>query len=255
MQPSQIPFIALILFAGAAIQGAVGFSYALFATPLLVWLGVPLTHCIVLVGVSSLVQSLTGSRRLRADVPWKEVFRSIVVRWSTLLVGLLVLRRLVGLPLPAIRLFLGIVICLLVGMQMSLSSLKPVPRLHWGWNVLAAGCSGFFAGLVGMGGPPLVLYALAHDWSPARTKGYLFSIFMLTIPVQLVLMFAAFGGGILMAAVLGAVLATLTFTGCIFGMRLSAAMSKPMLRRLAYGLLLLIGVNSIVQPVLFYLQT
>ena len=45
----------------------------------------------------------------------------------------------------------------------------------FGQNTLTFTGSGVLAGLCGMGGPPLVLWAMAHDWPTQRIRGFLFA--------------------------------------------------------------------------------
>ena len=66
-------------------------------------------------------------------------------------------------------------------------------RLAVGWTVVAAGGSGFLAGKVGMGGRPLVLYALAHKWDRDRFRAFLWSQFLLVLPVLAVALAIRFG--------------------------------------------------------------
>lgn len=69
MEIGKLAAIGVVLLIAAVGQSAVGFGFALFATPALVWLGVDLPHAIALVSTCSMIQSAMGARELRASVP------------------------------------------------------------------------------------------------------------------------------------------------------------------------------------------
>ena len=48
--------------------------------------------------------------------------------------------------------------------------------------------SGFLAGWLGMGGPPVIFWLLSGRQDAKKTRAFLFSIYVLTIPFQLALM-------------------------------------------------------------------
>jgi len=98
---------ALILGLASFIQSAVGFAYALFATPLLVWIGIPLQQVIVIVAVGSIIQSLVGVKTLHAAVPWKTVILSVLLNFTGLTGGLLILRRIIRMDFRYILLTVG----------------------------------------------------------------------------------------------------------------------------------------------------
>lgn len=69
----------IICLVGMA-QSAVGFGYALFATPLLMLIGIPLPNVIALVATCSMSQAIIGARKLHASVPWRLSLTATVVR-------------------------------------------------------------------------------------------------------------------------------------------------------------------------------
>jgi len=79
---------------------------------------------------------------------------------------------------------IGGILCLLVAIQY-LWRQHPVKAMHWGWGGLAFIGSGLLAGLCGMGGPPLVIWSMAHDWPAEKTRGFLFAVFATSIPTKL----------------------------------------------------------------------
>jgi uncharacterized membrane protein YfcA len=235
--------ICVIIFLAAMGQSAVGFGASLFATPLLIFLGLPLPNAIALVTTCALLQATMGARRLRAEVPWRLALTSTGVRLLSLFAGILVLRELVQFDADDIRMVIGFLLCLLVLVQLVWKP-HPVPSLHWGWAGLAFLSSGFIAGICGMGGPPLVLWLMAHDWSPRKTRGFLFAVFATTIPIQIALLWWTFGASIPWMVAFGFALFPAVYLGTAIGLPIGNRMQKSRLRAIAYGILLLIGISS-----------
>ena len=245
MEPITVILAGLIVFLSAVAQSTAGFGYALFATAPLLWLGIPLPNVIVLVTTCSLMQSTLGARRLRAHVPWRLVLTGTAVRLVGVVVGLLLLRRLVSLDRDTVRLVIGSVLCLLVIVQLLVRP-RPVERVHPGWTAPAFLTSGLLAGFCAMGGPPLVLWLMAHDWSTQKTRGLLFAAFAISIPFQITFMALTFGTTVLRTVVLGIAYLPLVYLGARIGMPLGDRMSRRKLRALAYSILLFIGAAAIV---------
>ena len=109
-----------------------------------------------------------GARKLRAAVPWRLALTATAFRLASLIVGLFVLKKLVVLSPEYIKMVVGGILCVVVVFQF-LWRVQPAEAVHWFWGGLAFIASGLLAGVCGMGGPPLVLWALAHKWSAERT--------------------------------------------------------------------------------------
>lgn len=227
----------------AAAQSAVGFGYALFATPLLVWIGIPLPNVITLVATCSMIQAIIGARTLRATVPWRLSLTATSVRLASVVVGLVLLKKLASLNPDHVRAVIGCVLCILVASQMLWRPVV-VKALHWGWGGLAFVGSGLLAGAVGMGGPPLVLWSMAHDWSTQKTRGFLFAVFATSIPFQIVLLSLTFGRSILWYAVIGIAFLPLVYLGAAMGLPVGNRMEKNRLRGIAYAILFAIGISA-----------
>ena len=249
MDTSTIFGAGLVIFLAGTAHSVVGFGYSLFATPLLVMIGIPLPRAITLVATCSLFQSGLGTIALRRHVPWRTVFSAVAVRVAGMLVGILYLKKLAALNMDHMRLTVGLVLCALVLLQM-LWKPRPVPKSHWGWAGLAFSSSGILAGLVGMGGPPLVLWLMAHDWTTRRIRGFLFAVFTTTLPLQLGLLTLTFDVSILRYAGLGLAFVPLVFLGSRIGLPLGDRMPRAGLRRVAYLILLVIGGSAVLQALL-----
>lgn len=247
MEPLLLAGIAGIIFLGGIIQGAIGFAYALFVTPILVWMGVSLPDTIVIVATCSFVQSGMATLRLRRELPWRPVAWAVAVRLPAMVAGVLLLRELTLFPIDTVKLVLGCLICLLVTLQIA-CKVTPVDRLHPGWGAVAFLSSGFLTGVSGMGGPPLVMWVMAHDWSSVKTRVFLFAIMTASFPLQLGLLYGGFGAGILKGLLLGLLLTPAVFLGSRIGIPLGNSLPKPLLRNVAYLVLIAIGIGAIVQP-------
>jgi len=242
----------IICLAGMG-QSAVGFGYALFATPLLVWIGIPLPNVIVLVATCGMIQAIIGARKLHAAVPWRLSLTATAIRLASVIIGLFLLKRLVVLNTNHIRMMIGCILCLLVAIQI-LWRPQPVKSMHWGWAGIAFSASGLLAGICGMGGPPLVLWSMAHDWSTQKTRGFLFAVFATSIPVQIVLLSLTFGTSILWNAAVGIAFLPLVYLATAIGLPIGNRMAKDKLSHIAYAILLVIGISAVVPAILTQLK-
>jgi uncharacterized membrane protein YfcA len=246
---SNIIVTASILCLASTVQSAIGFGYALVATPLLIWTGIPLPNAITLVAVCSFVQSVIGARHLRASAPWRLALIAIAVRTGTLIIGLLILRQIAELDTRDIRFVVGVVLCLLVMSQL-IGKVRPADTVHWLWGALAFSTSGLLAGVCGMGGPPLVLWAMHHDWPSEKIRGFLFTVFAVSIPIQVVLLYFTFGMDILRFTVTALLLAPAVFLGAAIGLPLGNRLPRPVLSGIVYTTLLVIGLSSIIPHII-----
>jgi hypothetical protein len=247
MQLEFISFIGLTLFLGSILQGAVGFAYGLFAIPVLVWLGVPLNETVALMSVSTLVQVLIGAYQLRADIRWKEVWPATLIRVMTIPIGVGLLVVLSALESHQIKQFLGILLLAVLVVQ-TLWRVEPRDQVHPGWKWLAFSSSGILHGMVAMGGPPVVLWVMAHHWTNRQSRAFLFALFCLAVPIQLGLLYVSFGQEMIPPMLTGLAFAPLVAAGSAVGVRLGNLMTKTMLRQVAFSLLFFIAFASIVTP-------
>lgn len=241
--PIRMVFVAFLLMLASAVQSAAGFGYALVATPVIVWLGAPLPETIALVITCAFVQSALGAHHLRASVPWKSVAAIVIVRLLAICLGILVLARLAEMEIGLVKFIVGCVVLVLVGIQ-GFNGKESKKRLHWSWGALAASASGFLAGAVGMGGPPLVLWVVAHDWSSQRVRGFLFSVFICCIPLVLTFLYLKFGGPIIRAILMGLLFSPLVILGARLGLMVGDRVPIKILRLVVYGLLIGLSLNS-----------
>ncbi len=253
MDVHQIVYALLVVMCGGFLQGTVAFGFGLLSVPLLLMIGLPIPAVLAIASVCTAVQAGSGVHHLRTDVPWKDVGRSVVLRAVTMLLGIWMLSLLVNYPVARIKFWIGLVMLLLVVLQ---TFLQPQPRatLHRGWDLAAFLTSGFTGGLCSMGGPPLVLWVMAHDWTAERTRAFLFASFMGLVPVQLTLLYWTFGKDVVYGMAVGAALSPVVLLGSLLGLRVGARFSKSLLHRLAFLLLVAIALNAMFPQIWGFLQ-
>lgn len=245
MDLTQAISALLIILCSGFLQGTVAFGFGLLAVPLLIMIGLPVPVVLTISAVCTVVQSGNGAYRLRHAVPWRMVWVSLAVRAVAMVAGIWVLSLLLKDSVNQVKFWIGMVTLVMVALQ---ASWRPAPRekLHPGWNAAAFGLSGFTGGLCSMGGPPLVLWVMAHNWTADRTRGFLFASFMSLVPIQLALLYMTFGDEIIHGLALGVMLTPAALAGSLLGLRVGARFSKPFLSRLAFVLLALIALNAMI---------
>lgn len=253
MDITTIIITAAIILVACAIQSAVGFGYALFATPLLISIGVTLPESIALITTCSLIQALIGARHLRAAVPWRLSMIASATRLSFVVLGLFILKKITAMNPGDIRFIIGLILCLIVIIQFFVKK-KPAQKVHWAWGGLAFTTSGLLSGICGMGGPPLVFWVMAHDWSVEKTRGFLFSVFSICIPFVLFMLYIAFGTEILWSMGLALLLSPAIFIGALIGLPLGNKIPKHIMRIIVYLILLAIGLNSTIPRLIQHLS-
>lgn len=241
--------IGLILFLGSVLQGAVGFAYSLFAVPLLVWVGVSLSETVAIMAVSIFVQVLVATYQLRADIRWGDVVPGALIRYVTLPLGIALLIALDTLDTDQVKQILGLILLAVLLVQI-LWRVEPQEQLRRHWMILAFSCSGILTGMVAMGGPPVVLWAMAHRWPSKQTRAFLVSLFLLLAPAQLLLLYLGVGPQIVAAMLEGLVFAPLVALGSWLGVRLGNLIAKAKLRQIAFGILFVTAFVSVLGPVL-----
>jgi uncharacterized membrane protein YfcA len=240
---------ALIVTVAAALQSAVGFGMGLVTVPLLLWTGRTLPEAVAVLFGASVVQTAYGTWMSRRDIPWRTTIGLVSVQWLCLPLGLWGMAALTSAGPERVKQFVGVAVAAMLVLR---AVLRPTPReqVHAGWGVLASSLSGFLAGLVGMGGPPIVLFALAHDWQKDRFRGFLWATFLMVLPAAAALLAWRFGPSVLLWALLGVAMAPVLWIGSRMGLSLSTHWDAPRLRRAATALLVVVVLWSVAGPYL-----
>jgi uncharacterized protein len=239
--------VALVMFAGSLLQSAAGFGFGMFAIPLLMLLGVNSFEAIAILSVCSFSQTLPGMLALRRHLGWRALVVPLLLAAVFMPIGIYLLSVINVLEPTVVRQVFGCLILLVLALH-SLARITPRERLHTGWGALAGSCSGFMSGMSGMGGPPLIMWIMAHSWSNERSRASVWVFFTMLTPIQLGGLWHRFGPPILDASLLACLLAPLALLGLLPGLWLGKRIPKPTLRRLSYTLILFIAGYAIVQP-------
>ena len=241
--------VSLIILASSVVQGAVGFASGLFGTPLLMLTGRSLPDAVAISLVTSAFQNCSAAWQLRRDIDFRLALRPMVIRLALLPVGSAALYA-VGKENNALAgQIVGVVILGIVVVQQVLQ-VPPQPRLHAAWEWLAFGLGGFLLGLCGMGGPPMMLWALAHDWPMNRLRAFMYFIFVTGLIPQALLLWLAFGKEILWPMLLGLAVLPAVLVGLYLGLYLSRVLSDRVLRSVSISVLVLIALGAIASPYL-----
>lgn len=247
--PSMTAAAALILFIGAWLQSAVGFGYGQLCLPLLLWLGYPLSSAVSLMLASVLIQTAVGAYRLRQDIPWRTVTWSFSIRFLLLPVGVWLIAVIEGLDKASIKQVVGGVVLFAMALQ---GLFRPTPRekLGRGWDLLAFASSGLLGGAAGMGGPPLILWTMAHDWPSRKTRAFLNASWLLGSPCLLIMLAYRFGATVMPAMVLALILTPVTVCGSYLGIKYGNRLTPTLLRAISFTLLILISSACLLAPLL-----
>ncbi len=247
MSTIQIILTSLILFAGSCLQGAVAFGFALFAIPALIWGGIPLKGAVALMSMTLLVQVVVALYQLRHEIVWADIWFPLGIIYVSIPIGIGLLRVLSTLDPAVIKQVIGVVLLIAVGLQL-VGRAKLKEKLHFGWTILAFGASGISSGMVSIGGPPIMLWVIAHDWSTQRARAFIFAQLFFGILLQIVLLYWSFGAEVLPNFGLGLAFAPVVALGSMLGVRIGSWLPYMRLRQVAFGLVIIIALLSIFSP-------
>jgi uncharacterized protein len=241
--------VCVILFASSVVQGAVGFAAGLFGIPLLVLSGVSFPDAVAISLVAAAPQNIIPAWQLRHDIDYRGALRPMLIRYALMPVGVYVLWLVGRENKDLASQLVGVLVLVIVALQRAFH-VEPRSKLHPAWEWLAFGMGGFLLGLCGMGGPAMVLWVLAHDWSMNRARAFLYYIFSTGLPVQALLLWLFFGTEMVRAMLLSAAAFPSVLAGLWCGLYLARFISDRMLRRMSLAVLLLIAASAILTPYL-----
>lgn len=237
--------IAFLL--GSVLQSAVGFGAGMLSVPLLVWAGFPLAKAVsMMLGVVTLHAGYNAFLA-RADIRWRPIVPMTLIRWGSSPIGVWLLVNFLQQSQATAKRAVGAVLLASLLLNAKNTS-NPRTHLHAGWMWLAGMSSGILGASVGMGGPPLILYALSHDWTNERTKSYLWMLFLLGSPMIALILWWRLGDPAMHQFLIGVAHAPVIWLGSTIGLRLSRLNSRETLRRISIAALAIIALVSMLAP-------
>jgi len=245
---AQLANILLILFTGAVLQSAIGFAAGVFGIPLLLLTGLSLPEAVGISQLHSVAHCSVGVYTLRRSIKFGDTVLPLVIRLAMLPLGLCAMWYAGAIDQNQVKQIVG---CILLGILAILWGLRVQPRdsVSTVWTIVAFTVSGFVGGFCGMGGVFMALWVMAHDWSARRSRGFLMFLFLATLLPQAVVMLIVFPK-VTGAYQIGLAALPIALAGVWLGLALGNRLPREALRRLMYGVLLLIAVWSIINPFL-----
>ena len=253
MLAQQVPLVCLALFAAFTLQSTVGFGGGLVSIPILLFAGFELPAAVAISLVAGFVHTAYNCYRFRAHIPWPYAIPMILYRIPMLPIGLYLMTLINDAGQSLAKQVVGAAVGLSVLIQL-FARVKPRESIHPAFLPLAATTSGLSAATIGMGGPPLVLWIMAHDWPANRSRACLWSLFITWIPLQLaalILIEYRFDGPPVAAASAWTLaFIPVIFVATLFGNFLGKRLNRTRLRFFAYAMLLIIAAVAIASPLL-----
>ncbi len=247
MDMTHFLLAAAILFGASLIQSMIGFAFNLIAIPLLVWSGFDLAQAVAMTSIPIFVQLSLSGWQLRAYIVPREIVRPALIRFLTLPAGIALLGWINAADSATIKTFVGIVLLAILLIQHSVR-FTPRDDLHPLWDWLAFGLSGLMLGMIGMGGPPVVLWLMAHDWHPKRIRAFVTALFWIAAPVQIALLYARLGEESARAFGWGLLLLPVVIVAALLGVRIGNTFDRARLQQAVTLFLFLTAIVSIVSP-------
>lgn len=241
-----IALIAILCF-GIFVQAAAGFAAGLLIVPALLWSGYSIPAAQSALLVATIPQNIWGVWALRESISVRRLIWPGISRTAFLPVGLWVLWNMETLSPETVRQIVGGVV-LIVTLAIMFFQPLPRPSISPWWGVLAFPLSGFLQGVVGMGGPAMVFWIQAHDWSPRQMRGFLFAMYLISIVPAMVLLYVVFGDQIVRPGLIAAATTPALLVVTYLGMRVGDWLGQTRLRVATFALLLLMGLSGLAAP-------
>lgn len=247
LSPSLLIPVAVIVTLCSAVQSLAGFGFALFAVPLFVLCGLSLPQAVAICLAATLLQGVVLAVRHWREIPWRTIWPVIVAFIVATPLGLAAMGWLVTLGADRVKQGVGAGVLVVLALWL-LARVEPRERVGAGWGLAAGAGGGILTGSLGMGGPPLVLWVLAHRWSSVQMRAALLTIYAVGAPVQFVMLWAQHRDAAMQAGTAGLLMTPLVVAGAAAGLWLGARLPTEILRRIMLGLLAGLALYAIVSP-------
>jgi len=235
---------ALIL--GAIIQSSSGFGFGLFVIPILLFFGFGLAPTVSMVVIGSAIQKITAVKYLKEHLDWQEMTPFIAIGLIGLPLGIYAMSRVSAMDQPVVKQVIGGLVLALLALHWkgSIKVREYVPKL---WGYIAGFFAGVLNGFANIGGPPLVLWTLAHQWPNQKMRGTIIAFSLIFVPFQLALMLVTFGSAMFNPMLKAVVLSPAVLLGTWIGLKIGEKISRDHLRIYMQALLLFIAVASVLK--------
>ena len=238
---------AVVLALGALVQSAAGFGFSLMAVPLLMAAGYALPEAAVMGVIGSTVHRIVAVRHLRGNVDWPTLRPMMITGVAALPLGLCLLSTVSSFQQTLARQVIGACILLLVSVQW-FGRTKPRETVPKAWGHVAAFSAGVLAGFANIGGPPIVLWILAHRWTNEKIRVTNLAFSLVFIPLQLIAWPIMFGWPAVRAGGIALAMTPLVLAGTWLGMKLGTRLGVGPLRLTVRILLLVIALAAVARP-------
>lgn len=229
---------AVVIVGSGFVQTLLGFGYAIVALAVLPYaFDVRLANLVV--SISILIPLAASTWFLRHEIDWRALRHAIVGALVGLPLGLIVFTSIDGVWLLRATGLLILISCI-DGLRpaTAVTGEHRTSRLYGG---LAGLASGILSGSVGVGGPPMVAYAVRQPWQPGQLRAFVMGFSLVLSSARAVMLTAS---GFVDGRVLMLALAAIPFG--FLGSRLAhSAVRYVRPRQFRYALLTLLAASSL----------
>jgi len=206
-----------------------------------------LPQAVMIALIGSFIQSVMGAYRLRHHIDPRITIRPALLRLVTLPLGVYTLWQLNHMAATQVKQIIGLILLVIVLVQW-FWHVEPRERLHPAWEYFALATSGFMAGLCGMGGPAMILWVMAHNWTAAKSRAFMFFVFTAGMIPQGLMLWYQFGALIYKPALIGGLGFFITMAGTHIGLHIGHGFSKARLRSIVFSILIFIAASAMLSP-------
>jgi uncharacterized protein len=199
-----MPLAVVAAFAGAFVQSATGFGFALVLSPALFAVLEPVEAVTALLLLGLALNLLVLFERGRPEhVDWRALAPMLAAALPGLAAGVVLLTRL---SKPALQVVVGVAVVLAAGWQLRQRRRHERPRLPPVAGLAVGFVSGVLTTSVSVSGPPIVLWLEARGVRPEEFRASLAASFLALNLTGGAVLLAAEGGGVLDAGIVGPLL-------------------------------------------------
>jgi uncharacterized membrane protein YfcA len=239
-----------VLSVGIFVQSAAGFAAGMLIVPTLLWMGFSIPEASTALLVATVPQNVFGVYSLRRSIDSRKLLWPGFARLAFFPVGIVALIEMEqAFPVVRIRQVVGAVV---LAATLATVLYRPHPReriaAFWAW--LAFPISGFLQGLVGMGGPAMVFWVAAHDWSARQMRGFLFAMYLISVGPALLMLYWYFEQRVVTPAFQAALSIPMLLLATWLGLKFGNWLGRERLRSITLVLLFLMGLSGLAAPLI-----